>query len=179
MLAANGSIWVQVVGDVRRRGIRKTPMILQASCLLGWLMLVTSATIHATDVRPFLPTAPENARRGIASNADWWARNGEPTNCLFATVVDKQPVDRVQRATLAIALGDGLNHQTHGARADNGYGRTRMSQRLVPRSSASAASYLSEAMAIQSSVSSSSTRRLSMSDRAAALTRSRYSSLFA
>jgi putative spermidine/putrescine transport system substrate-binding protein len=37
----------------------------------------SAAELVATDVRPFLPTAPENARRGIASNADWWARNGE------------------------------------------------------------------------------------------------------
>ena len=152
--------------------------------MLDWLLTYWDhLTFYSCTLQPlFRLVWYRNCRSRMAHIADIRNSRGEnfePANCLFATVVDKQPVDRVQRATLAIALGDGLNHQTHGARADNGYGRTRMSQRLVPRSSASAASYLSEAMAIQSSVSSSSTRRLSMSDRAAALTRSRYSSLFA
>lgn len=36
-----------------------------------------------SDVLPFLPTAPENSSRGLASDADWWARNGERLEAAF------------------------------------------------------------------------------------------------
>lgn len=51
----------------------------------------SAAELVATDVRPFLPTSPENASRGIASNADWWARNGERLEEAFLEWVDGKP----------------------------------------------------------------------------------------
>jgi putative spermidine/putrescine transport system substrate-binding protein len=49
---------------------------------------LSAAELVATDVRPFLPTAPDNAGRGIASNADWWARNGERLEDAFLEWAD-------------------------------------------------------------------------------------------
>lgn len=49
-------------------------------------------------VRPFLPTTPENAALGVASDADWWARNGARLEQAFQDWADG-PKKRVRNST--------------------------------------------------------------------------------
>ncbi len=51
----------------------------------------SAAELVAINVRPFLPTFPANASRGIASNSDWWARNGERLEEAFLEWADGKP----------------------------------------------------------------------------------------
>lgn len=48
----------------------------------------SAAELVADNVRPFLPTAPENASVGLASDAAWWARNGERLDEAFRVWLD-------------------------------------------------------------------------------------------
>ena len=48
----------------------------------------SAAELITDNVRPFLPTTPENASLGLASDADWWARHGERLDDAFRVWLD-------------------------------------------------------------------------------------------
>ncbi len=43
----------------------------------------SAMTMVEQKIHPFLPTAPENVKRGIASDAEWWARNSDRLEAAF------------------------------------------------------------------------------------------------